>query len=81
MKSSSRRSSFFSTWRRGSKPFTSPAIFVASPAGSNCVMGPMPERPAQRAAQVSSTVLPTGFTVPMPVMTTRLSTGSSTQGT
>jgi len=50
---------------------------VASGAASNFVIVPIPDRPAQSAAHVSSTVLPTGFTVPMPVMTTRLSKGCS----
>jgi len=75
MNSSSLRSSFLCTKRSGSKFFSSPAIFVLWWTASNFVMRPMPERPAHRASQVSSTLLPTGFTVPMPVMTTRLSKG------
>src|SRR5262245_47514575 len=35
-------------------------------------MGAAPLRPSMRPSQYSSTVLPSGFTVPMPVTTTRL---------
>src|SRR5574341_1791136 len=38
---------------------------------SKRVMGPIPERPAQSAIHVSSTLRPSGETTPRPVMTTR----------
>src|SRR5262249_36533561 len=63
--------SFFSMTRRGSKPFTSPAMRESRRLASNRVMGPMPERPSQIALQNSGTVLPTGVTAPSPVTTTR----------
>src|ERR1041385_6436519 len=56
---------------RGSNPFTSHANRTSWFAASNLVMGAAPERPASRAAQVSSTVFPPGVTSPRPVTTTR----------
>src|SRR5437016_1057837 len=48
MKVSNFLTSFLSIHRVGSKPRTSPAILVVNCAGSNFVIGPMPERPAMR---------------------------------
>ena len=54
------------------KPFTSPAKRQAKADASNRVMPAMPERPASRFCQPSSTLLPTGLISPRPVTTTRL---------
>src|SRR5439155_1516391 len=70
-KGSRRRASFLSTKSSGSKFFTSPAMRVGKPAGSNFVIGPTPERPCSSADQNSSAVLPTGVRAPSPVRTTR----------
>ena len=64
------RASFLSTTVSGSKFFTSPASLHFKSVVSNWVMGPMPHRPAFAAAQLSAAVLPSGFTVPRPVITT-----------
>ena len=53
-----------------SSPFTSPASLHLKSVVSNWVMGPMPHWPAFAAAQLSAAVLPSGFTVPRPVITT-----------
>src|ERR1043165_8412893 len=55
----------------GSNPFTRRGNFTSWLDASNLVMGAAPDRPASRAAQVSSTVFPTGVTSPRPVTTTR----------
>src|SRR5215472_7935030 len=44
---------------------------VSKPSGSKRVIGPAPEQPARRPAQVAATSSPTGVTAPRPVMTTR----------
>ncbi len=72
MKMSIFLTSFFSTKPRGSKPFTSPAIWAAWAVASKRVMRPMPLRPAVSARQFSSVPMPSGDTSPMPVTTTRL---------
>src|SRR6266511_3981770 len=66
------RISFRSRYVRGSKSFTSPAIVVSSPVGSNRVIGPMPLLPCRRAAHDDSTSPPSGEMRPRPVTTTRL---------
>ncbi len=71
MKKSIFLSSFLSTYREPSNPFTSPAIWVFIPAASNRVIGPIPELPARQAFQLSSTPIPRGVTAPKPVTTTR----------
>ncbi len=47
---------------------------VCSPVASNCVIGPIPEQPANKAAHVDSTSRPSGVNAPIPVTTTRLVT-------
>jgi hypothetical protein len=54
-----------------SKPFTSPANLQAKALASNEVMVSMPDFPANRLAQDSVTVFPTGAMQPSPVTTTR----------
>ena len=66
-----RRASLKSMWSRAENPLTSPAMRVVRSVASNCVMGPTPETPASRLAQLSSTEWPSGLSMPMPVMTTR----------
>src|SRR5216117_2528732 len=56
---------------RGSYPFTSQAKCTGSCAESNLVIGPAPDCPATRAAQVLATSFPTGVTSPIPVTATR----------
>src|SRR5678816_4550334 len=43
---------------------------VLSFPGSNRVMSPTPDRPAIAASQVASTPVPSGVTIPRPVITT-----------
>src|SRR5690242_17454937 len=62
--------SFFSMKRRGSKPFTSPAMVEAKPVVSKCVMGPTPLFPARALFQFSSVPTPRALTNPTPVATT-----------
>src|SRR5437016_7909155 len=71
MKTSIFLTSFFSMNRSGSKPCTSPAIWVANCAASNFVMVAIPLRPALSAAQFASVPIPSDDTRPMPVTTTR----------
>src|SRR5207253_5796222 len=56
---------------RGSYPFTSQAKCTGSCVESNRVIGPAPDCPATRAAQVLATSFPTGVTSPIPVTATR----------
>src|SRR2546427_706469 len=56
---------------RGSSPFPSRAKCPASFSESNRVIGPAPDSPATRAAQVLATSFPTGVTSPIPVTATR----------
>jgi hypothetical protein len=70
MKRSIFLTSFFSTQRSGSKPFTSQAKRAECCEASKSVMGPAPERPALSADQLSSVPMPTGDTSPTPVTTT-----------
>src|SRR5690606_39876004 len=60
-----------------SKPLTSPAIWLLSTEASKRVTRPMPERPWMRLSQAVWTSLPTGDTMPNPVMTTRRFTDSA----
>ena len=53
-----------------SRFFTSPASFTRMSEQSYRVMGPMPHLPSLTACQLSATLFPMGFTVPMPVITT-----------
>src|SRR5687768_6896808 len=65
----------------GSKFFTSAAMWTLRSGHSlrsNDVIGPAPLRQASAASQASLTQLPTGETTPIPVITTRRMTGSST---
>src|SRR5687768_14521425 len=62
--------SFFSTQRNGSNPFTSQAKWVECWDASKSVIGPAPDLPASRPAQVSSVPIPRGDTSPTPVTTT-----------
>ena len=54
-----------------SRSFTSQAKSAGKSVVSNCVIGPAPDSPATSDDQVSSTVLPSGLTIPSPVTTTR----------
>src|SRR3990172_2142937 len=81
MKVSIFRASFFSTQLRGSKPFTSAAIWQSIPAGSNLVIRPAPDTPPLRAAQKASIPMPMGETAPSPVTTTRRFTPVPLSGT
>src|SRR5918912_2098431 len=56
----------------GSKPGTSPAIRTRKADASKAVMGPMPETPAVRLGQNSSTLRPNGLRTPRPVITALL---------
>src|SRR5690606_37832144 len=60
-----------------SKSFTSPAIWALNGEGSKRVMRPIPERPLTRLSHAVSISLPTGETIPRPVMTTRRFTDDS----
>src|SRR5689334_6959053 len=70
MKRSMRRASFGDIYGETSKPFTSPAIWLARREGSKRVMRVMPDLPARQFCQASATVLPIGQTAPSPVTTT-----------
>src|SRR5262245_25941588 len=63
--------SFFSTKREGSKPFTSPAMRLATGLASNRVIGPTPLFPASNASQLAALPTPSGDTRPTPVTATR----------
>src|SRR6185369_7556506 len=54
-----------------SKPLTSPANLQAKGLASKLVMVSMPVLPANKLAQQSATVFPTGAMQPSPVTTTR----------
>ena len=54
-----------------SRSFTSAAKVEVKPDGSNWVIGPAPDSPATSDVQLSSTVFPSGLTIPSPVMTIR----------
>ena len=71
MKTSIFLTSFFSMKSSGSKPRTSPAIWVANCDASNLVMVPTPLWPAVSAVQFSLVPIPSDDTRPMPVTTTR----------
>src|SRR4249919_3678958 len=55
-----------------SKSFTRPPMRVVNAVGSKWVIGPMPERPLTMPSHVVARSLPSGETVPIPVITTRL---------
>ena len=57
----------------GSKPSTSHAMRQAWPEVSKRVIGPAQARPASAAFQESRQPMPSGLTMPRPVMTTRRS--------
>src|SRR3990172_318499 len=58
-------------YRPGSKFFTAPPKRVGKFVTSNAVISAMPLLPARIFAHDSSTLSPTGQTMPSPVMTTR----------
>ena len=64
--------SFLSMYSPGSKSFTAPTIFTGKSDASNWSIKLRPFFPAFMFSQNSSTLLPRGFTVPMPVITTLL---------
>src|SRR5262245_25397309 len=70
MKMSMRRASFGDMYGATSKPFTSPAIWLARRDGSKRVMRVTPEVPASARSQASETLLPSGLMMPSPVTTT-----------
>src|SRR5512134_1756781 len=70
-KRSRRLASFESMYLSGSNPFTSAAKCTFKGDESNNVIGPTPETPSIAFFQLSCTVNPSGFTVPIPVITTR----------
>src|SRR5918912_2530494 len=76
-KRSMRRASLTGMYRLGSKPVTSPAMRTHKADASNAAMGPMPQTPADRLAQNSSTVRPIGLRTPRPVTTALLMAPSS----
>src|SRR4029453_17974264 len=63
--------SFGATNFAGSNSRTSPAMRVGNVLASKCVIGPMPLVPATIARHAVGTSLPTGLTMPSPVITTR----------
>src|SRR5688500_13133308 len=65
-----RRASFGCMYGETSKPFTSPAIWLARRDGSKRVIRVMPGVPASARSQASETVLPIGLMIPSPVTTT-----------
>jgi len=67
-----RRASLKFMYWAGSNPLTSPAICTGTVDESNRVMVSTPDRPATRPAHVLATSRPSGDTIPMPVMTTRV---------
>src|SRR5437016_14648983 len=69
--------SFFSMYRAGSKPLTSPAIRQENAAGSNWVMVATPDFDAFKASQDGSVPIASGVTRPTPVTTTRRDKESS----
>src|SRR5262249_3204152 len=62
--------SFFSMYRNGSKPLTSPAMRQENAAASNCVIKAIPLCDVFRASQDSSVPTASGVTRPTPVTTT-----------
>jgi hypothetical protein len=50
---------------------TSQATLTARPLSVKRVIGPMPDLPTNRPAQVSAMLRPNGVMAPIPVMTTR----------
>src|SRR2546421_12595838 len=70
MKRSMRRASFGGMYGETSKPFTSPAIWLARREGSKRVMRVMPGVAAIALSQACGTVFPMGQTMPRPVTTT-----------
>src|SRR5947208_16780917 len=66
-----RREDFASTYFETSRSFTSHAKCTGKSFVSNRVIGPAPDSPAISASHDSSTVFPSGLTIPSPVTTTR----------
>src|ERR1700750_497545 len=62
--------SFGAMYWVGSKSRTSPAMRVGKVLASKCVTGPMPLLPSTMFFHAVATSLPTGLTMPRPVMTT-----------
>ena len=54
-----------------SKPFTSPAMCALNALGSKREIRPIPDRPQTILSQAVAMSLPTGLTMPRPVITTR----------
>ena len=76
MKTSIFLTSFLSTKCSGSKPADLGGDLRGEAVTSNLVTRPTPLVPASSASQVASVPMPSDDTSPMPVMTTRLSTGA-----
>src|ERR1043166_2660216 len=70
MKMSMRRASLGDMYGATSKPFASPAIWLARREGSKRVMRVTPGVPASARSQASETLLPSGLMMPSPVTTT-----------
>ena len=68
---SSRRASLGDATTDGSKSGTSPTTVIGRSPGSKCVGSPMPDRPSRIAFQATSVPIPTGDTIPIPVMAMR----------
>src|SRR5947208_6423059 len=66
-----RREDFASTYFETSRSFTSHAKCTGKSFVSNRVIGPAPDSPAISASHDTSTVFPSGLTIPSPVTTTR----------
>ena len=64
------RISFFSRWSAGSKPRTIPATLMPTSVGSNLSILEMPSLPCLTFSQNVFASLPSGLTVPTPVITT-----------
>ena len=71
MNSSMRRASFDGMYCATSKSRTWPPKRTGKADTSKRVIGPMPLWAASTVSQADLTVLPTGDTMPIPVMTTR----------
>src|SRR5579862_9232816 len=71
MKSSMRRASFDVMYCPTSKSRTCPPKRTGNADTSKRVIGPIPLSPRRMESQADTTLLPTGETMPRPVMTTR----------
>src|SRR3954447_13639094 len=65
------RRSFGERYFSASNPATEPPKRTGNALTSKRVIGPIPLRPSSKFFHAVSTVLPTGETIPNPVMTTR----------